>query len=128
MHRSTAPSATVTREDLMTLAQVAELRLPLRAAESRRLERMRALLAAGTELGRALGAYTHCGLVNCQGSHGVGSLCNEGEAFLAAFVRYTALMREIADEYRPFTEDAPIPLAFAGLDPIGAPQPRLEVA
>ena len=123
MHRSTAPSATVTREDLMTLAQVAELRLPLRAAESRRLERMRALLAAGTELGRALGAYTHCGLVNCQGSHGVGSLCAEGEAFLAAFVRYTELMREIADEYRRFTDEAPMPLAFAGAD-----QPQLEVA
>ena len=123
MDRSTEPSATVAREDLETLAEVAMLRLPLRAAESRRLERMRALHAAGTELGRALGAYTHCGLVHCQGSYGVGSLGSQGEAFLAAFVRYTELMREIADEYRRFTDEAPSPLAFAGTD-----QPRLGVA
>ena len=123
MHRSPAPSATIAREDLETLAQVAMLRFPLRASESRRLERMRTLLAAGAELGRTLSSYTHCGLVNCQGSHGVGSLCTEGEAFLAAFVRYTELMREIADEYRRFTDEAPMPLAFAGAD-----QPQLEVA
>ena len=126
MHPSTEPSATVTREDLETLAQVAMLRFPLRASESRRLERMRTLLAAGTELGRALSSYTHCGLVNCQGSHGVGSLCNEGEAFFAAFVRYTELMHEIAEEYRHFTQDAPSPLLAVGAD---QPQlPRLEVA
>ena len=127
MPRSTEPSATVTREDLETLAQVAMLRFPLRASESRRLERMRTLLAAGAELGRALGSYTHCGLVNCQGSHGVGSLCDEGEAFYAAFVRYTELMHEIAEEYRHFTHEAPSPLIVATLDR-GAGQPQLEVA
>src|SRR5688500_7602269 len=123
MHRPTEPSATVTREDLETLAQVAMLRFPLRASEARRLERMRAVLAAGAELGRTLGSYTHCGLVNCQGSHGVGSLCAEGEAFFAAFVRYTELMHEVAEEYRHFTHDAPNPL----ID-LGAGQPQLEVA
>lgn len=126
MHRSTEPSATVAREDLETLAQVAMLRFPLRASEARRLERMRTLLAAGAELGRALGSYNHCGLVNCQGSHGVGSLCNEGEAFFAAFVRYTELMHEIAEEYRHFTQDAPSPLLTAGADQ--GQRPQLEVA
>ena len=121
--RSTEPSATMAREDLETLAQVAMLRFPLRASEARRLERMRTLLAAGAELGRTLGSYNHCGLVNCQGSHGVGSLCAEGEAFFAAFVRYTELMHEIAEEYRHFMDEAPSPLLVAGAD-----QPRLEVA
>ena len=123
MHRSPAPSATIAREDLETLAQVAMLRFPLRASESRRLERMRTLFAAGAELGRTLSSYTHCGLVNCQGSHGVGSLCGEGEAFYAAFVRYTELMREIAEEYRHFTHESSNPLLFAE-----AGQPQLEVA
>ena len=123
MHRSTAPSATIAREDLETLAQVAMLRFPLRASEARRLERMRTLLAAGAELGRTLGSYTHCGLVNCQGSHGVGSLCDEAEAFYGAFVRYTELMHQIAEEYRHFTHEPSNPLPFSE-----AGQPQLEVA
>ena len=102
---SAAPSACISREDLATLAQVATLRFPLRAAESHRLERMRTLLAAGAELGRTLNAYTHCGLVNCQGTHGVGSLGAEGEAFYTAFVQYADLMREIAAEFRRFTDE-----------------------
>ncbi len=104
---STAPSASIARHDLETLAQVAMLRFPLRAAESHRVERMRTLLAAATELGRALNAYTHCGLVNCQGTHGVGSLGAEGEAFYTAFVQYADLMREVAAEFRHFTEEGP---------------------
>lgn len=123
MPSTTVPSASIAREDLETLAQVAMLRFPLRASESRRVERMRTLLAASAELGRALGSYTHCGLVNCQGSHGVGSLCEEGEAFYAAFVRYAELMREIADEYRHFTHEVPGPLLRAEVG-----QPQLEVA
>ncbi|MGZ8376666.1 MAG: hypothetical protein ACXWZS_07035 [Gemmatirosa sp.] len=120
---STAPSASLAREDLATLAQVAMLRFPLRAAESRRLERMRVLLAASAELGRALNAYTHCGLVNCQGSHGVGSLGTEGEAFYTAFVQYADLMRETAAEFRRFTDEGPA----AAVALVGS-EPQLEVA
>lgn len=120
---STAPGAHIAREDLETIAQVAMLRFPLRAAESHRLERMHTLLAASTELGRALNAYTHCGLVNCAGTHGVGSLGAEGEAFYTAFVQYADLMREIAAEFRRFTDESPLPLSL-----VGTHQPVLEVA
>jgi hypothetical protein len=120
---STAPRASLAREDLATLAQAAMLRFPLRAAESHRLARMRTLLAAGAELGRALNAYTHCGLVNCEGFRGVGNLGAEGEAFYTAFVEYADLMRETAAEFRRFTDEGPAPvMAIVG------DQPCLEVA
>ena len=93
-------TARIAAEDLATLAEVASLRFPLRAAESRRLERMRTLLAAATELGQTLNQYTHCALVNCQGSHGVGSVHEHGERFMTALATYAELVREVAAEYR----------------------------
>lgn len=121
------PQVTLSRDDLATIAEVATLRFPLRVAESRRLERMRTLVASANELCRTLGAYTHCALVNCQGSHGVGSVHEQGEAFHAALERYAALVREVAADYRRFTEEAP-----AGFVPTGEleriQRPQLEVA
>lgn len=111
----TPPShAALSRDDLATVAEVATLRFPLRAAEARRLERMRTLLAASTELCQTLGAYTHCALVNCQGSHGVGSVREQGEAFHAAFERYAMLVREVAADYRQFTSETMVPLGLLG--------------
>ena len=120
----------LTREDLATIAEVATLRFPLRAAESRRLERMRTLLAASTELCRTLNAYTHCALVNCQGSHGVGSVREQGEAFHVALERYAGLVREVASDYRRFTvdtADAPAELEFP-VEPERTHRARLGVA
>jgi hypothetical protein len=116
--------AAIACDDLATLAEVAMLRFPLRAAESRRLERMRAVLAASTELGQAVSAYTHCALVNCQGSHGVGSVREQGVAFYAALERYAVLVRELADDYRQYTGEP-------GVGPLTLGEPgrtQLEVA
>jgi hypothetical protein len=119
-----AVTACIAAGDLATLAEVASLRFPLRAAESRRLERMRTLLSAANDVGQALGAYTHCTLVNCQGSHGVGSMHEHGERFVAALARYAELVRDVAAEYRHHVEGGqPSPPLLAPLQPA-----RLEVA
>jgi hypothetical protein len=117
-------TARIAAEDLATLAEVASLRFPLRAAESRRLERMRTLLAAATDVGQALGAYTHCALVNCQGSHGVGSVHEHGERFMVALTLYAELVRDVAAEYRHHVDGgSQSPRLLAGLGPA-----HLEVA
>ncbi|AHG89399.1 hypothetical protein J421_1862 [Gemmatirosa kalamazoonensis] len=99
---STADSVTIRHDDLATLAQVALLRLPLRAAESERAARYRTLVAAATELARVLNSHIHCTLVNCQGSHGVGDLSAEADELFVALERYGTLVRQVAAEYRRF--------------------------
>lgn len=116
-------NATISREDLDTLAQVALLRLPLRHAEARRLDRMHTVLVAAGELCRTMSAQTHCALVNCRGTHGAGSLPHETEAFFEALTKYAQLVRDVAGEYRGLTLDAPPP----ALEPDARPR-RLEVA
>lgn len=91
---------TIAHEDLATTAEVAMLRFPLRAAESHRLERMRTLLEAATDLAKRLEAHTHCALVNYRGSHGTGDLLAETEALSTALDRYGRLVAEVALEYR----------------------------
>ena len=123
MHVSTEASVTISREDLQALAELATMRLPLRAPESRRVERMRTLLVASSELCRTLSAHTHCALVNCQGSHGTGSLEQEGEALFAAIQQYAGLLHELVADYRHLTGEAAPPSLV--LEPGSA---RLEVA
>jgi hypothetical protein len=123
MHVSSQPSVTIAREDLDALAELASMRLPLRAPESRRVERMRTLLVASSELCRALSAHTHCALVNCQGSYGTGSLQEEGEALFTALSRYSELLHELVADYAHLTGEHPIPVL--ALEPGNA---RLEVA
>ena len=123
MHVSTEASVTISREDLQALAELATMRLPLRAPESRRVERMRTLLVASSELCRTLSAHTHCALVNCQGSHGTGSLEQEGEALFAAVQQYAALLHELVADYRHLTGEAAPPSLV-----LESGSPRLEVA
>jgi hypothetical protein len=62
--------------------------------------------------------------VNCQGSHGVGSVHEHGERFMGALTRYAELVRDVAAEYRRHVEGGnPSPLLLASLEPA-----RLEVA
>jgi hypothetical protein len=95
----TEATASFAQQDLDAVSDVAMMRLPLRAAEWQRLQRMRALLDAATELTRQFGSYTQCMLVNCGGSHGVGDLSAETEAMFGALERYATVVREIAAEY-----------------------------
>ena len=85
--------------ELRALSEICTLRLPLREAEHRRVERVREALAAGSELARAVGSHTHCLLVNCQGSHGAGDPAREADALHAALARYSALVGALTQEY-----------------------------
>ena len=123
MQVSTQASVTITREELQALAELATMRLPLRAPEARRVERMRTLLVASSELCRTLGAHTHCALVNCQGSHGTGSLEHEGEALFGALQQYAALLHELVADYRHLTDTGPPPTLV-----LESGSSRLEVA
>ena len=123
MHVSTEASVTISREDLQALAELATMRLPLRAPESRRVERIRTLLVASSELCRTLSAHTHCALVNCQGSHGTGSLEHEGDALFAAIQQYAELLHELVADYRHLTGEAVPPTLV-----LESGNPRLEVA
>lgn len=93
-------SIRIAPDDLRVVAQALLLRLPLRAPESRRLAYMNTLLAASTELGRSVTTHTHCGRVNCQGSHGIGDLLADTEALQSALATWASLVQEIANEYR----------------------------
>ena len=90
----------IAHEDLAVLSVVAMLRYPVRAAEQHRLDRMRAVLDAASELSRRLESHTHCALVNYRGSHGTGDLVAETEALSAAFQRFGQLVAETAIDYR----------------------------
>ena len=100
-----ALSATVSHDDLQIVAEIVTMRLPLRAPEQERVMRVRALLAAETELGRAFSAHTQHALINCQGSHGAANLGDDTAALFQAFMIYAALLHELAADYRGLVRD-----------------------
>jgi hypothetical protein len=87
-------------EELRALAEICVSRLPIREAEAKRAARMRSVVAAAADLGRALGAHTHSMLVNCQGSHGNGNLARETEELHVALARYAEVVRGLAKDHR----------------------------
>jgi hypothetical protein len=88
-------NATVRLDDLRALTELGLLRLPSADAEARRTAHMRTVLAAATDLDRALASQIRCMLVNCQGSRGNGDLAQETDAMFAALLRYTELVHDI---------------------------------
>jgi hypothetical protein len=110
MNSSTYLGAAIATDDLKVLADVAMLRLPWSAAESHRIERMRSVLDAETELARAFDTHAKCSLINFRGSPGVADLGEETETLSAALERYGSLVRQVASEYRRFvvTPNAPL--------------------
>jgi hypothetical protein len=115
--RMSTLGATIAHEDLALLAEVAMMRFPLRAAESHRLERMRTLLEAASDLTRTLEAYTHSTLVNYRGSHGTGDLVADSATLGVALHRFGQIVGETAAAYRRAGRGAmpdemlPIPVA-----------------
>jgi len=97
-------------DDLRVVAQALMLRLPLRAAESRRVSRMHELLDRSSELARAVVAQTHCGRVHCQGTHGAGDLVADTDALQVAFAAYASIVQAIAEEYRSIVDGVPLRL------------------
>jgi hypothetical protein len=100
-----ALSATVSYDDLQIVAEVVTMRLPLRGPEQERVTRVRALLAAETELGRAFSAHTQHALINCQGSHGAANLGDDTAPLFQALMTYAALLHELAADYRGLVRD-----------------------
>ena len=113
------PQTTViSREDLQIVAEMVEMRLPLRTPEQRRVQRAREVLAAEAELARAVSAHTQHALISCQGSHGAANIGQDTAALYAALANYAAVIREVADEYRALVRasDVPLPLLEAFQD------------
>ena len=110
------PATTViSREDLQIVAEMVEMRLPLRAPEQRRVQRAREVLAAEAELARAITVHTQHALISCQGSHGAANLAEDTAALYVALAHYAAVIRDVADEYRPLVQaaESPLPLLQA---------------
>lgn len=96
----------ICRDDLLIVSAAMDLRYPLRAPESHRIERMRELLSAASELSRALAAHSQHSLVDCQGSHGMWDLAADAEALFDALAVYSGLVRHVATEYRSVFRDS----------------------
>lgn len=115
-------STVISRVDLQIVAEMVEMRLPLRAPEQRRVQRARDVLAAEAELARAITVHTQHALISCQGSHGAANLAEDTAALSAALAQYAAIISEVADEYRSLVQAAetPLPLlqAFEGSKPL----------
>ena len=100
---------TITRDDLETVSEAVMLRFPLRHAETRRVERMRELLEASSELCRSLTQHTQHALVHCRGSHGTGDLASDADVLFKALTAYGALIHDVAAEYRSAVRDPVAP-------------------
>jgi hypothetical protein len=101
-------NATVRLDDLRALTELGLLRLPSADAEARRTAHMRTVVAAASELDRALASQIRCMLVNCQGSRGAGDLARETDALYAALLQYTELVHDVGrDRERIMTGAAP---------------------
>lgn len=115
-------TSAISREDLQIVAEMVEMRLPLRAPEQRRVQRAREVLAAEAELTRAISAHTQHALISCQGSHGAANLTEDTAVLYAALASYAAVIRDVADEYRALVHasDMPLPLlqAFQDVKPL----------
>ena len=105
-------STVISREDLQIVAEVVEMRLPLRTPEQRRVARAREVLTAEAELGRAVTVHTQHALISCQGSHGAANLAEDTAVLCAALARYAAVIREVADEYRGIVQASETPLSL----------------
>lgn len=99
MNASNVPVATIAPDALAALTEVAMMRLPLRAAESRRRGEVGALLASEAELVRSLTAHLNCLRVNCSGSHGTGSLAEATSALTAALAGFAGELNRLAGDY-----------------------------
>ena len=103
-------SATIARDDLQVIAEAMLLRLQLREKESRRVARMRELIAASSDLSGALSVHTHHARVHCQGSPGTGDLIGESEVLFRALATFAGLVRDVAQEYRAIAREPMSPV------------------
>jgi hypothetical protein len=99
MNASNSPETTLAHDDLATLAEVVAMRLPLRAAESRRLSAMGDLLAAEAALATSLTEHLHCVRVNFSGTHGSGSLSAATNELCRTLSEFSEQVQRLASDY-----------------------------
>lgn len=95
----------LTRDDLLTNAELIESRVGDPEAELARLLLVRRFIAASFELTRALRAQTQCALVNHFGTAGTRSLTEATDVLYEALAEYALRCREVASEARKSWQD-----------------------
>jgi hypothetical protein len=89
----------VNTEDLRTVAELVTMRFPLRAPETRRVVRLRSLLAATAEVNRSLSTFLEHALVHCHGTAGASDLSADTVALDQALRSFSEEIADVAREY-----------------------------
>jgi hypothetical protein len=89
----------VTTEDLKTVAELVTMRFPLRVPESRRVARLRTLLAATSEFSRSLSTFLEHALVHCHGTAGTSDLSADTAALDQALRNFSTEIASVAHDY-----------------------------
>ena len=89
----------VKTDDLKTVAELVTMRFPLRAPETRRVARLRSLLAATAEVNRSLSTFLEHALVHCHGTAGTSDLSADTAALDHALRTFSAEIGSIARDY-----------------------------
>jgi hypothetical protein len=89
----------VNTEDLKTVAELVTMRFPLRGPETRRVARLRGLLAATAEVNRSLSTFLEHALVHCHGTAGTSDLSADTVALDHALRTFSAEIADVAREY-----------------------------
>lgn len=89
----------VKTQDLQTVAELITMRFPLRAPETRRVARLRGLLAATTEVNRTLSTFLEHALVHCHGTAGTSDLTADTMALDQALRTFSAEVASVAYDY-----------------------------
>jgi hypothetical protein len=92
-------SLVVRTEDLKTVAELVTMRFPLRAPETRRVVRLRSLLAATAEVNRSLSTFLEHALVHCHGTAGTSDLSADTAALDQALRSFSAEIASVAHDY-----------------------------
>jgi hypothetical protein len=89
----------VDTEDLKTVAELITMRFPLRGPETRRVARLRSLLAATAEVNRSLSTFLEHALVHCHGSAGTSDLSADTIALDQALRTFSTEVESVARDY-----------------------------
>ena len=89
----------VKTDDLKTVAELITMRFPLRAPETRRVARLRTLLAATAEVNRSISTFLEHALVHCHGTAGSSDLSADTAALDQALRNFSAEIASVANDY-----------------------------
>ena len=129
----------ISESDLQVVAAVVVARMRSAESEELRLVRIRKLLAAASELSRALDVHTRYTLIDHRGTHGANDLPSATHSLFEALQGYAAEVRQLAEDYgqlvaplevsvqpvpaAPSASDGSIPLPARGEHDASRPRP-----